>query len=1022
MLPNTISQDRGKDWTSLHEAAANGNEEMLQTLLAGNADTSAKETKLGNTPLHEAASRGFSRAVKLLCAPKPNVKPPAKSKKKEETAKQSRGGTTQNATLGLQNFAGFTALHLAAQNGHNQSCRELLMAGANPDIENYYGDSALHTACRYGHAGAARILLSAFCDVNKKNLNGDTPLHITSAMGRHKLSRILLEAESEINIRNSQGETPRDIAIRKGFGKILDILDNPHRIRNKKGKPTTGEEDKTKAAPCTSKTHANEVSWSPYGCHYFPDMRAFPSPKLETLPKEPLKRGEQYYLDLAGHIRKGPIGIGNICYCGPFFKHIEDKINSNKRHLRKYVHNAKEHLDDKVQALAARTNHQIEKLTRTMIADRVECQTRRLYLENYLKRGDPLRLTADVTTRGREAREICDTLKRCRSLEFLEKVDMSEGKMANARSYDLLDANTNAPAVVVEDCLDEALSCAHSTEIQNPLSEDSNNEFYDVSKRLGSLLAKTSTFLTVAAQIEPNSQTKTAAEALEIDADDGGLCARVQNMHLSPSNSEASNITPAQLSSETGAISSPDYNCNFRTPHSAAKRKAFAAATEEATTTASSSMPSPAERTQYRDKPITNYGNEQQLEYLYNIQKRGSVIQNVISALRKNHQRADDSLVLAKTRNESEYTQEDKLGYKDELFQVQRTAESESKEAAMLKEVGLPLENLSGRESRNLVRTHAFVMKNRDFNEMQRLSAQVGEFTIPTYVEQDARYQDSSYTESHPGEDCLDSLESLPQQTPQQFISANNAPLYAQQIFDKVGVAHGSTPSHATDSPDSQNYVFQTNYWPERYVPKDAYFHDLSQRKCRGAQIGVATTTATATSNDKTTTEDVSAYTNALPKFNVANAVKSIEKLNGQVLANTYIRDPTVRSSLKAKSYVVPAVVKANPKSCTTCTDAICNGNCTYNEPMNVIPQPQVRQMTHEVTQNVAQSIEPATIGFTASQSASLNETGIVTTAAVHNGLGTYNAYSHDEAGGLAGKTSRLPATGFYASNVSSLV
>lgn len=1018
MLPNTISQDRGKDWTSLHEAAANGNEEMLQTLLAGNADTTAKETKLGNTPLHEAASRGFSRSVKLLCAPKPNGKPPTKSKQKQEPTKQNRG-TTQNTTLGIQNFAGFTALHLAAQNGHNQSCRELLMAGANADIENYYGDSALHTACRYGHAGAARILLSAFCDVNKKNLNGDTPLHITSAMGRHKLSRILLEAECEINIRNSQCETPRDIAIRKGFGKILDILENPHRIRNKKGKPTTGEEDKTKAAPCTSKTHTNEVSWSPYGCHYFPDMRAFPSPKLETLPKEPLKRGEQYYLDLAGHIRKGPIGIGNICYCGPFFKHIEDKINSNKRHLRKYVHTAKEHLDDKVQALAARTNHQIEKLTRTMIADRVECQTRRLYLENYLKRGDPLRLTADVTTRGREAREMFDTLKRCRSLEFLEKVDMSEGKMANSRSYDLLDANANAPEVVIEDRMDEALCCPHSTELQNHLSEDSKNEFYDVSKRLGSLLAKTSTFLTVPAHAVPSSPTKATAEALEIDADDGGLSARVQNMHLSPSNSEASNITPAQLSSETGAISSLDYNCNFRTPHSAAKRKAFAATAEDATTTASSSMASPAERTQYRDKPITNYGNERQLEYLYNIQKRGSVIQNVISALRKSHQRADDSLVLAKTRNESEYTQEDKLGYKDELFQVQRSAECESKEAAMLKEVGLPLENLSDGEPHNLVRTHAFVTKDRDFNEMQRLQTKGGEFTTPIYIEQDTRYQDSSYTESHPGEDCLDSLESVQQQPSQQFIGANNSPLYAQQVFDKVGVAHGSTPSHATDSPDSQNYVFQTNYWPERYVPKDAYFHDLSQRKCRVAQPNVVTT---ATSIAKSTTEEVSAYTNALPKFNVANAVKSIEKLNGQVLANTYIRDPTVRSSHKAKSFVVPAVLNASSKNCTACTDATCKGNCTYNEPVNMIREPQVRRTAHEEGQNVAQPIEAGTIGFTAPQSASLNETGIVTTAAVHNGLGTYSTYSHEEAAAHAGKTNRLPAAGFYASNVSSLV
>lgn len=43
--------------------------------------------------------------------------------------------------------------------------------------------------------------------------------------------------------------------------------------------------------------------WSPYGCHYYPDPDAFPSPRLDSLPQEPLKRGEQYYLDLAGNNR-----------------------------------------------------------------------------------------------------------------------------------------------------------------------------------------------------------------------------------------------------------------------------------------------------------------------------------------------------------------------------------------------------------------------------------------------------------------------------------------------------------------------------------------------------------------------------------------------------------------------------------------------------------------------------------------------------------------------------------------------
>lgn len=75
--------------------------------------------------------------------------------------------------------------------------------------------------------------------------------------------------------------------------------------------------------------------WSPYGCHYYPDPEAFPSPRLDSLPPEPLKRGEQYYLDLAGNIRKGPVGVGYTCYCAPLFRHLEARMEKDKRELQK---------------------------------------------------------------------------------------------------------------------------------------------------------------------------------------------------------------------------------------------------------------------------------------------------------------------------------------------------------------------------------------------------------------------------------------------------------------------------------------------------------------------------------------------------------------------------------------------------------------------------------------------------------------------------------------------------------------
>ncbi|XP_050296932.1 ankyrin repeat domain-containing protein 6 [Anthonomus grandis grandis] len=323
----------GAGCTALHRAAADGHEEVIRALLAKGARVDTVDTMHCNTALHECAWKGHSRTVRLLCA--------------------------AGAPLGAANAGGFAPLHLACQNGHNQSCRELLLAGADPDLRNGYGDTALHTAARYGHAGVTRILISAKCKVSERNKNGDTALHISAAMGRRKLTRILLEAGCDKGIRNKQGETARDIALRKELGEILDILDETGGREGRRSKKEKGSKRRSKSKvrfegkpgkdvvdisivesttptkPPPTSGSGNNNKWSPYGCHYYPDPEAFPSPNLDSLPPEPLKKGEQYYLDLAGNICKGPVGVGYTCYCAPLFRHLEAKIERDKRELQR---------------------------------------------------------------------------------------------------------------------------------------------------------------------------------------------------------------------------------------------------------------------------------------------------------------------------------------------------------------------------------------------------------------------------------------------------------------------------------------------------------------------------------------------------------------------------------------------------------------------------------------------------------------------------------------------------------------
>ncbi|XP_076269802.1 ankyrin repeat domain containing protein 6 diego isoform X2 [Rhynchophorus ferrugineus] len=323
--PQEVDARDGAGCTAVQRAAADGHEEAVRVLVAKGARVDTVDTMHGNTPLHECSWKGHSRTVRLLCS--------------------------AGAPLGAVNAGGFAPLHLACQNGHNQSCRELLLANADPDLRNGYGDTALHTAARYGHAGVTRILISAKCKVSERNKNGDTALHIAAAMGRRKLTRILLEAGCDKTVRNKQAETARDIAFRKDLGEIIDILDDVNSRDGRRSKKEKGSKRRSKSKVRFEGKQAKEAKdvvdisvaeaskpspgkhWSPYGCHYYPDPDAFPSPNLDSLPPEPLKKGEQYYLDLAGNIRKGPVGVGYTCYCAPLFRHLEAKLERDKREL-----------------------------------------------------------------------------------------------------------------------------------------------------------------------------------------------------------------------------------------------------------------------------------------------------------------------------------------------------------------------------------------------------------------------------------------------------------------------------------------------------------------------------------------------------------------------------------------------------------------------------------------------------------------------------------------------------------------
>lgn len=101
--------------------------------------------------------------MKALCAlpsraPDGGQPAPTTSKQVKAAIAQTQG-TLHSALLGTRNQLGFSPLHLAAQNGHNQSCREILLAGGDANVQNNV------CMCGVAHLGGRIIVCVCVFDV-----------------------------------------------------------------------------------------------------------------------------------------------------------------------------------------------------------------------------------------------------------------------------------------------------------------------------------------------------------------------------------------------------------------------------------------------------------------------------------------------------------------------------------------------------------------------------------------------------------------------------------------------------------------------------------------------------------------------------------------------------------------------------------------------------------------------------------------------------------------------------------------
>ncbi len=215
-----INTKRGGDgWTYLHEETARFHTEHMDELIRRGADIEIKTTTRGWTALHIAADEGHYISVRNLLRARANTE----ARDKE----------------------GKTPLHVAAQAGSSSAVHTLIAKRANVKAKDNKGRTPLHLAAQARHSKQNRSimedLLGKGADFNAKDNEGKTPLHLAAQANKIAAVRFLInKGKANKEAKDNKGRKPLRVAIEAGSTDVARRLVNEFKVNTsfirKKGK------------------------------------------------------------------------------------------------------------------------------------------------------------------------------------------------------------------------------------------------------------------------------------------------------------------------------------------------------------------------------------------------------------------------------------------------------------------------------------------------------------------------------------------------------------------------------------------------------------------------------------------------------------------------------------------------------------------------------------------------------------------------------------------------------------------
>ncbi len=221
---------RSKDGrTALHIAAARNDNDTINSLLKLKANANQKDND-GRTPMEQAALHGHSGLVRQFA--KVQTEPlgffSAVILGKVERVGELLKAKPELAKARNRLGAGWTPLHVAAREGHEETARVLLDAGA--EVNGTKGESsplvwAVWT--EQPNLKLVKLLIDRGADVNQRGgLHSETPLHFAAQYGNVELVKLLLEAKADPTAKEFRGKTPLDVAKERKHPDIVKLLES----------------------------------------------------------------------------------------------------------------------------------------------------------------------------------------------------------------------------------------------------------------------------------------------------------------------------------------------------------------------------------------------------------------------------------------------------------------------------------------------------------------------------------------------------------------------------------------------------------------------------------------------------------------------------------------------------------------------------------------------------------------------------------------------------------------------------